>query len=188
MIASGSASECASARSRLSATGSHSEATAAWVSATARLAWAAHRLRKLSRSARARSRWSSASATLDRRSASSAPTLARSLDASGARSSRASPAPGSLIGSEFRVDHVIGPAPRLGCLLILWRRLRGPGRAQQALVDLLQFQRQAPQSVDRSVLAESLPGVGRQGLRAGLLVHGERLSALVEQVLDGICS
>src|SRR5260221_1629115 len=218
MMASGSASECASARSRLSTTGSHSEATAAWVSATARLTWAAHRLRRLSRSASARSRRSSAPASRDRRPASSAsaaspagpawaaspagPAWAASsacrapgvpvspadsgCPLPGARLSGASPAPVSLMGSEFRVDHVVAVAAGPGRHLVLRRRLRGSGRGQQALVDLLQFERKSPEPFDRSVLAESLPGIGGQVFRARLLVHGQGVTALGEQVLHGI--
>ena len=62
MMVAGSAVACASARSRLSITGSHCLATAALASASARLTCAAHLLRTLSRSARARRRRSSSSA------------------------------------------------------------------------------------------------------------------------------
>src|SRR5258707_6970147 len=222
MMASGSASECASARSRLSTTGSHSEATAAWVSATAWLTWAAHRLRRLSRSASARSRRSSAPATRDRRSASSAPVPSLAAPAGawspaaragasspagrargapgapsspagsgcpvpGGRSSRAPPAAVSLMGGELRVDHIVAVGAGLRRTLVLRRRRRRTGCGHQALVHLLQFERKSPEPFDRSVRAESLPGVGRQGFRTGLLMHGQRVTALGEQVLHGVC-
>src|SRR5258708_5509578 len=220
MMASGSASACASARSRLSTTGSHSEATAAWVSATARLTWAAHRLRRLSRSASARSRRSSAPASRERRPASWAsaaspagPARAWPADARagasspagrapgapaspadsgcplpGGRPPRARPAPVSLMGSEFRVYHVVAVAAGPGRPLVLRRRLRRTGRGQQALVDLLQFVRQAPETAGRRVFFERLPGIGRQVFRTRLLVDGQGVTALGEQVLHGIRS
>src|ERR1700760_1746062 len=169
MMAAGSAEECSSARSRLSRTGSHSLATAALVSASTRVIWAAHLFRALSRSASAR-----------RRSASSAD---RSSGSAG-RSGRAGPAVSSggtevsLIGGELGVDHVVVARERL---LAGWF---GRRRRAEDLVDGLELGRDRPYPLDRSLFAERLAGVGEQAFGPGLLVHGQGAAALVHYLLD----
>src|SRR5215469_18630894 len=170
MIEPGSTSACASARSRLSSTGSHWLATWARASAAARRTWSAHRLRALSASARARSRRSLASASWASRSAGAA-----SPPLPGA----ARPSTGSLIGGELGVDHVVAAIA-----------LRGPGRPAlrargraEPVIDLLQLAGELAEPGQGRVLFEGLPGVGHQVLRAGLLVHGDRVAAVGQQPL-----
>src|SRR5690348_10228543 len=198
MIAAGSEAECASARSRLSTTGSHCLATAALVSASARRTWTAHLLRSLSRSARARRRWSSSSAIL----AVSAVIASLSLPASArsaastclAPSGWAVPFPScwltgaSLAGRELGIDHVVVPAAAAVSAAARGRAglppWRGRTRREQLLVDLPQLGGQAPDAVQRRVFLERLPGVGGQVLRPCLLVHRHRAAAFGQQVLD----
>jgi hypothetical protein len=166
-IEAGSASAWLSARSRLSTTGSHSDATLALVSASVRLIWSAHFFRALSRSASARSRWSSSSAILRAAvsallaSAAPVPCKASWLScgpgpaAEGSCRGRAgggdesSPgswcAPWSLMGSELGVDDVV-VAVGLSCGLRL--ALRSLTGGSERLVDLLQLGGQAPDPID----------------------------------------
>src|SRR5271166_5270788 len=95
-IVRGSAAACSSARSRLSTTGSHCLATWVRASASARSTWAAHRLRRLSRSARARSFWSSASASRACRPASRAPRSASRASRSATVATPPAPPPPSV--------------------------------------------------------------------------------------------
>src|SRR6266566_539361 len=195
MMEAGSAVECARARSRLSTTGSHSLATAALVSASARLTWTAHLLRTLSRSARARRRRSSSSATRASSSAtrasSSATRAAGSAIAVPSPASCAAAGPGSglapllpavwftgcsLTGRELGVDHVI-PAITGRELRLDLRGGTGRWRAKDH-VDLLQLAGEDPQPVQRRIFLERLAGVGHQVLGPGLLVHGQRVAAL----------
>src|SRR6201996_7881963 len=170
MMAAGSAEECSSARSRLSMTGSHSLATAALVSASTRVIWAAHRFRTLSRSARARRR----------RSSSSAIRSSGSADPSG----RAGPAVSSggtevsLIGGELGVDHVVVARERL-----LAGRFRRRRRAQ-GLVDGLELSCDRPHPLDRGLFPERLAGVGDQAFGPCLLVYRQGTAALVQYLLD----
>src|SRR5690348_12025299 len=201
MMAAGSAAECASARSRLSTTGSHCLATAALVSASARRTWTAHLLRSLSRSARARRRWSSSSAILVASAviASPSPAAPSRSAASTCPAPSGRPVPSgcavplpscsftgaSLAGRELGIDHVVVPAVSAAARgragLPPWR---GRTRREQLLVDLPQLGGQAPDAVQRRVFLERLPGVGGQVLRPRLLVHRHRVAAFGQQVLD----
>src|SRR5579875_3710450 len=198
MMAAGSAEECSSARSRLSRTGSHSLVTAALVSASARVSWAAHLFRTLSRSARARRRRSSSSAirvpSSAIRSSGSAPWPPAPAAPSGpARpagpvsadpSGRAGPAVSSggtevsLIGGELGVDHVVVARERL-----LAGRFRRRRRAED-LVDGLELGRDRPYPIDRRLFPERLAGVGDQAFGPCLLVHQQGAAALGHYLLD----
>src|ERR1700761_7040723 len=164
MMAAGSAEEGSSARSRLSRAGSPSLATAALVTASIRVSWAAHLSRALSRSASAR-----------RRPSSSALRASGSAGPSG----RAGPAVSSggtevsLIGGELGIDHVIVARERL-----LARRFCRRRRAED-LVDGLELGRDRPYSLDRGLFAERLAGVGDQAFGPCLLVYGQGTTALV---------
>src|SRR5271165_3152885 len=200
-IVRGSAAACSSARSRLSTTGSHCRATWVRASASARSTWAAHRLRRLSRSARARSFWSSASASRAcrpanraSRSASRASRSATVATVSGGPVSAPEscwtcggsppPRPGChspvmlLIGGELGVDHVIVITAR-GAGLVL----RGGGGGAEAVVDLLEFGGEAAQPVQRRIVHQGLPRVIHQRVRPCLLVHGHRIAEVREQPL-----
>src|SRR5712671_3915095 len=203
MMAAGSAVECASARSRLSTTGSHSLATAALVSASVRRTWTAHLLRSLSRSARARRRWSSSSAILVASAVIASPSppaparsAASTCPAPSGRpvsSGCAVPLPScsftgaSLAGRELGIDHVVPAAAAVSAAsrgragLPPWR---GRTRREQFLVDLPQLGVQAPDPLHRRLFLERLPGVGGQVLRPRLLVHRHRVAAFGQQVLD----
>src|ERR1700761_5173333 len=163
MMAAGSAEECSSARSRLSMTGSHSLATAALVSASTRVIWAAHLFRALSRSASARRR----SSTQGARSSTSAARSSGSASPSG----RAGPAVSSggtavsLIGGELGVDHVVVARECLPA-----GRFRRRRRAED-LVDGLQLGRYRPYPLDRGLFPERLAGVGDEAFGPGLLVY-----------------
>src|SRR5271165_1777892 len=190
MMTAGSASACASARSRLSSTGSHSAATRARSSDRARSMSRAHRLRVLSRSARARSRWSASSA-IRACSASRAGSEPPGPPGDGGppgddgspRPGRGSLSPGwSLMSRELRVDHVIVAGSLAGGACCGWARTRparagGPGHAE-ALVDLLELAGQRPEPVERRLIGDGLPRIGDQRLGPGLLVHGQRAAAL----------
>src|SRR6202044_662766 len=202
MMASGSACECSRARSGLSITGSHSAASAALVSAAARLTWVAHLLRMLSASASARSRWSCASASLASRSATAAARLA--VDSMLAASSVVpsapalavtsgcpwSAAPASFMSRELCVNHVvIGIGrPRLGRIGRRAALRRDSARCGQRLVDLLELSGQLLQALQWRIALERLPRVARQRLGPGLLVHRDRVAAPGQEVLDGVCS
>jgi len=165
-IKAGSASAWLSARSRLSTTGSHSRATRALVSASVRLIWSAHFFRALSRSASARSRWSSSSAILAAAlssplSTSSSPVLCKgSLSSCGPRPAAEGSclglagggdecslgfwcAPWSLMGGELGVDDIV--VAGLSCGLRLARRPMTGG--SERLVDLQQLGGQAPDPI-----------------------------------------
>src|SRR5271157_512464 len=188
-IVRGSAAACSSARSRLSTTGSHCLATWARASSSARSTWAAHRLRRLSRSASARSFWSSASASRACRPASrasrSASRASRSATVATSPAAPAPPAPPPpsgchppvmlLIGGELGVDHVIVIAAR-GAGLVL----RGGGGGAEAVVDLLELGGEVAQPVQRRVVLEGLPRVSHQRVRPCLLVHGHRIAEIRE--------
>src|ERR1700761_1448843 len=169
MMAAGSAEECSSARSRLSRTGSHSLATAARVSASIRVIWAAHLFRALSRSASARRRPSS--------------SALRSSGPAGP-SGRAGPAVSSsgagvsLIGGELGVDHVVVARERL-----LAGRFRRRRRAED-LVDGLELGCDRPDPLDRGLFPERLAGVGDQAFGPCLLVYRQGTAALVQYLLD----
>src|SRR5215472_318756 len=204
----GSAAACSSARSRLSTTGSHCLATSLRASAPARSTWAAQRLRKLSRSAKARSFWSSAAASRASRSAtvaappgppspsvrsvpegpaSGGPATGGPVSAPKSRwACGGSPPPRSgcrppavlLIGGELGVDHVIVITGR-GTGLVL----RGGGGGAEAVVDLLELGGEVAQPVQRRTVLEGLPRVGHQRVRPCLLVHGHRSAEVREQPL-----
>src|SRR5580704_2864660 len=195
-IVRGSAAACSSARSRLSTTGSHCLATWMPASASARSTWAAHRLRRLSRSATARSFWSSASASRACRPASrasrSASRASRSATvATGGPVSEPEscwtcggsppPRPGChppvmlLIGGELGVDHVIVITARCAGLV-----LRGRGGGAEAVVDLLELGGEVAQPVLRRIVLDGLPRVSHQRVRPCLLVHGHRIPEVRE--------
>src|SRR5215469_1162989 len=108
----GSACACASARSRLSTTGSHCNATLARVSISARLTWLAHFLRMLSRSARARSRRSSSSAI---RCSLAAADCAASVWVAGDTAGGCSADAGPLPPGPVPADPVPADGGRLAC-------------------------------------------------------------------------
>src|SRR5271166_4480283 len=181
-IVRGSAAACSSARSRLSTTGSHCLATWVRASASARSTWAAHRLRRLSRSARARSFWSSASASRACRPASRASRSASRASRSATVATSPAPPPPSvppvmlLIGGELGVDHVIVIAARGAGLA-----LRGGGGGAEAVVDLLELGGEVAQPVQRRIVHQGLPRVSHQRVRPCLLVHGHRIAEVREQ-------
>src|ERR1700753_3008792 len=168
-MAAGSAEECSSARSRLSRTGSHSRATAALVSASIPMSWAAHLFRALSRSASARRRPSSSAL----RSSGSVGPFGRAGPAVSSGGTEV-----SLIGGELGIDHVIVARERL-----LAGRCRGRRRAED-LVDGLELGRDRPYPLDRGLFLERLAGVGDQTFGPGLLVDGQGAAALVHYLLN----
>src|ERR1700753_130286 len=157
MMAAGSAEECSSARSRLSMTGSHSRATAALVSASTRVIWAAHLFRRLSRSASARRRRSSSSAIRSSRSAGPPGCAGPAVSSDGTEV--------SLIGGELGVDHVVVARERLFA-----GRFRRWRRAED-LVDGLELGGDRPYPLDRGLFPERLAGVGDQAFCPCLLVY-----------------
>src|ERR1700753_4069255 len=159
MMAAGSAEECSSARSRLSRTGSHSLATAALVSASIRVIWAAHLFRALSRSATARRRPSRSAA----RASGSRGSAERSGRAGLAVSSGGAGV--SVIGGELGVDHVVVARERL-----LAGRFHHRRRAED-LVDGLKLGRDRPYPLDRGLFPESLGGAGDPAFGPGLLLE-----------------
>src|ERR1700759_642257 len=170
VMTAGAAEECSSARSRLSMTGSHSRATAALVSASTRVIWAAHLFRRLSRSARGRRRRPSGSAIRPSGSAGPPGCAGPAVSSDGTEV--------SLIGGELGVDHVV--VARGGLFAGRFRRWR---RAED-LVDGLELGGDRPYPLDRGLFPERLAGVGDQAFGPWLLVYRQGATAIVHYLLD----